>query len=199
MNAASRSVAVLENLTQTYGKVTALDEVTISIPADCMVGLIGPDGVGKSTLLAIIAGARQNQSGSATVHSATSPTRDTEQRFVRGSPTCRRAWARISTLISASARISSFLPACLGNPATSVHGGSQNCLIVPGWLLLKIGQRRNCREACARNSACAVRLIHDPDLLILDEPTTGVSPLLAPPVLGELDRCVFARATRHEA
>ena len=57
MNAASRSVAVLENLTQTYGKVTALDGVTIAIPADCMVGLIGPDGVGKSTLLAIIAGA----------------------------------------------------------------------------------------------------------------------------------------------
>ena len=67
MNGGGRPVAVLDSLTQTYGKVTALDGVTISIPGDCMVGLIGPDGVGKSTLLAIIAGARQNQSGSATV------------------------------------------------------------------------------------------------------------------------------------
>ena len=67
MNERGRPVAVLDSLTQTYGKITALDGVTISIPADCMVGLIGPDGVGKSTLLGIIAGARQHQSGSATV------------------------------------------------------------------------------------------------------------------------------------
>ncbi len=38
-------VAVLDNLTQRYGKVTALDGVTVEIPADCMVGLIGTDGV----------------------------------------------------------------------------------------------------------------------------------------------------------
>ena len=67
MNERGRPVAVLDSLTQTYGKVTALDGVTISIPADCMVGLIGPDGVGKSTLLGIIAGARQIQAGSAMV------------------------------------------------------------------------------------------------------------------------------------
>jgi len=60
MTERGRAVAVLDSLTQRYGKVTALDGVTISIPADCMVGLIGPDGVGKSTLLGIIAGARQN-------------------------------------------------------------------------------------------------------------------------------------------
>jgi ribosome-dependent ATPase len=67
VNEPGRAIAVLDSLTQKYGKVTALDGVTISIPADCMVGLIGPDGVGKSTLLGIIAGARQNQSGNATV------------------------------------------------------------------------------------------------------------------------------------
>ena len=67
MNGRGRPVAVLDSLTQIYGKVIALDGVTISIPADCMVGLIGPDGVGKSTLLGILAGARQSQSGSATV------------------------------------------------------------------------------------------------------------------------------------
>ena len=67
MNERGRPVAVLDSLTQEYGKINALDGVSISIPADCMVGLIGPDGVGKSTLLAIIAGARQTQSGSATV------------------------------------------------------------------------------------------------------------------------------------
>src|SRR6516165_7526641 len=56
-------IARVERITQAYGKVTALDGVTLAIPAGCMVGLIGPDGVGKSSLLAIIAGARQIQSG----------------------------------------------------------------------------------------------------------------------------------------
>ena len=42
----------------------ALEAVTIEIPAGRMVGFIGPDGVGKSSLLSIVAGARQIQSGS---------------------------------------------------------------------------------------------------------------------------------------
>jgi ribosome-dependent ATPase len=67
MNERGPVVAVLENLTQAYGKVRALDGVTIQIPADCVVGLIGPDGVGKSTLLGIVAGARESQSGHAMV------------------------------------------------------------------------------------------------------------------------------------
>ena len=57
-------VARIEGVTQRYGRVTALEEVTIEVPAACMVGFIGPDGVGKSSLLSIIAGARQIQSGS---------------------------------------------------------------------------------------------------------------------------------------
>src|ERR1035437_9647422 len=58
-----RSVARIEDVTQRYGKAVALDAVTIELPAGCMVGFIGPDGVGKSSLLSIIAGARQVQSG----------------------------------------------------------------------------------------------------------------------------------------
>ena len=40
-----------------YGKTVALDAITLDIPAGCMVGLIGPDGVGKASLLSLIAGA----------------------------------------------------------------------------------------------------------------------------------------------
>ena len=47
-----------------YGKVRALDGVTLEVPAGCFAGVIGPDGVGKSALLGLIAGARRIQSGS---------------------------------------------------------------------------------------------------------------------------------------
>ena len=52
-----------QGLTLQYGKTHALRKVDLSIPAGCMVGLIGPDGVGKSSLLALISGARRLQQG----------------------------------------------------------------------------------------------------------------------------------------
>ena len=63
MIAGGEAAAQLDGVTHRYGKLIALDAVTLTLPAGCMVGLIGPDGVGKSSLLAIIAGVRQIQSG----------------------------------------------------------------------------------------------------------------------------------------
>ena len=59
MNGPAAPIARLERVTQRYRRVAALDDVTIAFPAGRMVGLIGPDGVGKSSLLAIVAGARR--------------------------------------------------------------------------------------------------------------------------------------------
>ena len=55
--------AKLDHVTLRYKAVTALDDVTLSIPGGCMVGLIGPDGVGKSSMLALISCARKIQQG----------------------------------------------------------------------------------------------------------------------------------------
>ena len=60
---AAAPVARLRDVSLRYGKVRALDEVSFDFPAACMAGLIGPDGVGKSSLLALIAGARAVQTG----------------------------------------------------------------------------------------------------------------------------------------
>src|SRR5690606_38318686 len=46
-----------------YGKVQALEAIGLEIPTGCLAGFIGPDGVGKSSLLALIAGARAVQQG----------------------------------------------------------------------------------------------------------------------------------------
>ncbi len=57
------SVVHLDGVGLSYAKTRALDAITLDLPAGCMVGLIGPDGVGKSSLLALIAGAREIQEG----------------------------------------------------------------------------------------------------------------------------------------
>jgi len=61
------TIAIIERVTHRYGKTFALDDLSLDIPAHCMVGMIGPDGVGKSTLLALISGVRKIQTGKVTV------------------------------------------------------------------------------------------------------------------------------------
>ena len=56
-------IARLTDVHLRYGKTVALDGITLDIPAGRMVGLIGPDGVGKSSLLSLLAGARALQRG----------------------------------------------------------------------------------------------------------------------------------------
>ena len=67
MDANASFCASVRNITQTYGETVALDDISLDIPGERMIGMIGPDGVGKSTLLGIIAGVRKLQSGEAQV------------------------------------------------------------------------------------------------------------------------------------
>src|SRR6478752_4778520 len=60
-------VARVDSVTHTYGKALALDNVSLDVPGGKMIGLIGPDGVGKSTMLAILAGVRKLQTGTVEV------------------------------------------------------------------------------------------------------------------------------------
>ena len=83
-------VARVENVTQRYGKMVALDAVTIDLPAGRMVGLIGPDGVGKSSLLSMIAGARQIQSGRSSCSDGDMADARIVPRSARASPICRK-------------------------------------------------------------------------------------------------------------
>jgi ABC-type branched-subunit amino acid transport system ATPase component len=88
-------IAQLQNVTQRYKRAVALDDVTVALPSGCMVGLIGPDGVGKSTLLSMLAGARSVQSGRVIVLGGDMAVPATATRFVRMSLSCRRGSARI--------------------------------------------------------------------------------------------------------
>ena len=54
-------VASVRGVSHTYGSTRALNALDLDIPAGCMVGLIGPDGVGKSTLMGLIAGSKKIQ------------------------------------------------------------------------------------------------------------------------------------------
>src|SRR6516165_3914672 len=56
-------VVTVRGVSHMYGATRALDTLDVEIPSGCMVGLIGPDGVGKSTLMGLIAGSKRIQTG----------------------------------------------------------------------------------------------------------------------------------------
>lgn len=63
----SPPVVHLSGVRLRYGKTPALAGIDLKLPSGCMVGLIGPDGVGKSSLLSLITGSRAIQTGAALI------------------------------------------------------------------------------------------------------------------------------------
>ncbi|MGB7756216.1 MAG: ribosome-associated ATPase/putative transporter RbbA [Salinisphaera sp.] len=176
-----------------YRHRPALIDIDLSLPCGCMVGLIGPDGVGKSSLLSLVAGARAVQSGRVEVLGGDMADPRHRQRscpriaympqglgknlypalsvfenidfFGRlfGQDAAERR-ARIAHLTASTG-----LAAFVDRPAAKLSGGMKQ----------KLGL------------CCA--LIHDPDLLVLDEPTTGVDPLSRCQFWDLIDRIRAAR------
>jgi len=64
---AGKPVVSIRDVTHRYGKVVALDGISLDVPTGIMVGIVGPDGVGKSTLLALVAGSKKMQQGTVRV------------------------------------------------------------------------------------------------------------------------------------
>lgn len=166
-----------EGINHRYGGLSALQDIAFSLPAGTRCGLIGPDGAGKSSLLGLIAGVKKLQSG--------------ELQVLGGSIRQRRHRNNLYPRIA-------FMPQGLGNnlyPELSISEnirffatlfglGAKECEQRMHNLLLATDLLRFAERPAGKLSGgmkqklglcCA--LIHEPDLLILDEPTTGVDPL----------------------
>jgi energy-coupling factor transporter ATP-binding protein EcfA2 len=102
----------ITDLQHCYKTVVALDGVSLTIPAGSDTAIIGPNGVGKSTLLGLVAGTRIIQAGQFDVLGVIWPMPTIARTWLPESPSCPKAWARTSTRASRSPRPSTSSPAC---------------------------------------------------------------------------------------
>mgnify|MGYP003503249685 FL=1 len=174
---ATRPVAQVQGLTHRYKRITALDDVTLSIPAGCMVGLIGPDGVGKSTLLALLAGSKRIQDGQVQVLDG-----DMAQAAHRRDVCPRIAYMpqglgkNLYATLSVAENVD-FFGRLFGHAPAERQARMADLLHATGLAPFADRPAGKLSGGMKQKLGLCCALIHDPDLLILDEPTTGVDPL----------------------
>ena len=160
-----------------YGARTALDDVALSLPSGSTIGLIGPDGVGKSTLLGLISGIKRIQQGTVRVLGANlARRRERESILPRLAFMPQGLGRNLYPTLSVRENVD-FFARLFGLPAGERQARIRRLLEATNLIdfstraagKLSGGMRQKLGLCCA--------LVHNPDLLILDEPTTGVDPL----------------------
>ena len=170
-------VVSVDDVTQRYGKMVALDGVTIDLPGGCMVGLIGPDGVGKSSLLSMIAGARQIQSGRVVVlDSDMADSRSRADICPRIAYMPQGLGKNLYADLSVRENIE-FFGRLFGQTRAKRDAMITELLWSTGLAPFSERMAKKLSGGMRQKLGLCCCLIHDPDLLILDEPTTGVDPL----------------------
>ncbi|HBX9983399.1 ribosome-associated ATPase/putative transporter RbbA [Klebsiella variicola] len=173
----SPPVALLENVGQQFGATIALRDISLAIPARRMVGLIGPDGVGKSSLLSLIAGARAIEQGNVMVLGG--DMRDVHHRR----DVCPKiAWMpqglgkNLYHTLSVYENVD-FFARLFGHDKAERELRINELLQSTGLAPFRDRPAGKLSGGMKQKLGLCCALIHDPQLLILDEPTTGVDPL----------------------
>ncbi len=171
------NVARIAGVSHRYGRTTALDKVSIDIPAGRIVGLIGPDGVGKSTLLGLMAGARKIQVGGVSVLGGDMA--DSAHRNRAGPRIAYMPQGLGKNLYSdlSVAENLAFFGRLFGQGARERAVRSARLTKATGLYGFMDRQAGKLSGGMKQKLGLCCALIHDPDFLILDEPTTGVDPL----------------------
>ena len=155
--------------TQTGTPVLALRGIDLTIEAGGqIVGLLGPNGAGKTTLVEILEGLRPSTSGTVSVLGL-DPTR---------APAALRA--RIGVQLQSTA----FMPDLTVFETLRLYGALYPKALAPASVLKRVDLEDKAKATARSLSggqkqrlALAMAMLHDPDLYILDEPTTGLDPI----------------------
>lgn len=159
-------------LTQRYGNERGLDDVSFGLDAG-VVALVGVNGAGKSTLLRTIAGAQRPTHGSVAIHGLDPYGRQRSGALARASLMPQtNDFPKNLTAEEVVASIAWFK----GVPARKARSSARQALSRVG-LEARMGSRMGrLSGGMARRVALAQALVSEPDVLLLDEPSTGLDP-----------------------
>ena len=158
----------VDRLRVVRGKRPALDDVTVRIARGTITGLLGPSGCGKTTLMRCIVGTQVVASGTVTVlgHPAGSAPLRHRVGYVTQTPTIYNDLRVIDNV--------RYFASLYGRPASS----AAEIVDQVGLTSHRDARCGNLSEGQRSRASLACALVCDPDLLVLDEPTVGLDPVL---------------------
>ncbi len=168
---------VLESVTHRYGKAVALQDVSLRLPAGSRIALVGPDGVGKSTLLALASGVKRLQEG--TLRVLGEDIADARARNVLSSRIAfmpQGLGHNLYPTLSVYENVD-FFARLFNQSGCERHARIQRLLEATGLAPFAERPAGKLSGGMKQKLGLCCALVHAPKLLILDEPTTGVDPL----------------------
>lgn len=162
-----------QNLTKTFGKRTVVDQVSMTVPKGKIVGFLGPNGSGKSTVIRMISGILSPTSGSGQVLG---------YDILTESETIKHRIGYMSQKFSLYEELSvgenlDFYASIYGLSAAESKERKQELIAMAGLTGREKQAAGSLSGGWKQRLALSCALIHEPELLILDEPTAGVDPV----------------------
>ena len=171
------AVVTLDQVSLRYGDTLALDDISLEVPAGCMVGVIGPDGVGKSSLLSLVAGARAVQQGRIQVLDGDMASQQHRQQVCPDIAYMPQGLGKnLYPTLSVEENLQ-FFARLFGHGASERRRRIDQLTRATGLHPFLARPAGKLSGGMKQKLGLCCALIHDPRLLILDEPTTGVDPL----------------------
>ena len=177
----SESVITISELTRRFGATTALDSVSVSLPRGAVYGLVGANGAGKTTLIRHILGLLRAESGSVRVFGL-DPVADPVAVLSRigylSEENDLPGWMRVDELIRYT---SAFYPKWENDYAEELRRT---------FALEAAAKIKDLSKGQKARAGLLIALAHRPELLVLDEPSSGLDPLVRRDILGAVIRTI---------
>jgi branched-chain amino acid transport system ATP-binding protein len=176
----------IEGVTKKFGQLTAINDVSLSIPADQITSIIGPNGAGKTTLFNLFTGKHEPTEGQIRFRNeridGLAPHEIVERGIVRSFQITNffaDLTARENVRLATQARYTGFGPSDFLRHYTSLDDALEDAESVLDRVhLLDVADRQasNLSYGQRRHLEIGIALAAGPDLLLMDEPTAGMSP-----------------------
>jgi ABC-2 type transport system ATP-binding protein len=169
---ASVPAVLFDDVRKSFGAVHALNGLTLHVDAGEVYGFLGPNGAGKTTAIRVLLGLSRPDSGRACVFGVDAPPRSVISRvgFVPQEPALYRD-------LTVGENLELFADV-FGVPRDRFEQRAREALKFVSLSKDRDSLVRNLSGGMVRRASLAAAMVHDPDLLVLDEPTVGIDPEL---------------------
>jgi ABC-2 type transport system ATP-binding protein len=161
----------VENLRKSYGDLIAVDGVTFDVRQGETFGLLGPNGAGKTTTIGMIAGTLRPDSGSVQVDGQDDPTRSAVRRRIGVAPQALALYGDLTGQENLS-----FFGRLYGLSGAKLHERVEWALAFSGLADRRKDRVHHYSGGMQRRLNLVCGLLHDPPVVVMDEPTVGVDP-----------------------